>query len=154
MANHKADAVSAPEKGKATTAEARMRTDIVFKMLVKGASTAEILQFATENWDISERQGAEYIRRANVILARRSQTKHDTELGKAVERLTMLFQSALKLQDYKTCLAVQRELSTLLGLHAPTRSELTGAGGGPIKHQVTGLEDLSDDDLDAILNPD
>jgi len=39
------------------------------------------------------------------------------EMGKAVARLNMLFLSSLKIQDYKTSLAVQKDLNKLLGLY-------------------------------------
>jgi hypothetical protein len=42
----------------------------------------------------------------------------DAQVGIAIERLNMLFLNALKLQDYKNCLAIQREINGLIKLNA------------------------------------
>lgn len=42
----------------------------------------------------------------------------EIETGKAIARLNMLLQNSVTIQDYKTCLAIQKELNKLLSLYA------------------------------------
>lgn len=42
----------------------------------------------------------------------------ELELGKAIARLNMLFQNSATIQDFKACLAIQKELNKLLSLYA------------------------------------
>jgi len=109
---------------KSEKAEVERRITVVYMMIIKGASSAEIVQHAAQTWEIEARQAREYIRRANNELSRQAKIKRDVELGKALERMTSLYSSSLKLQDYRTCLSVQKEINTLLGLYAPTKVQV------------------------------
>jgi hypothetical protein len=53
----------------------------------------------------------------------------EVEKGRSYARLNLLFLSSLKIQDYKTSLAVQKEINKLLSLYGdePTDPELTTA---------------------------
>lgn len=66
-----------------------------------------------------------------------------------VETIALRLREAI--EALKLASELQRQAAEMPVLQ---RHEHTGAGGGPIVHQVTGLEDLSDDELDAILHPD
>jgi len=141
---------------KATNAEVIRRTGEVYTMLVKGASSADIVQHAAEKWGLEERQARQYITKANALLAKQASVKQATEFGKALARLTSLYAASLKLQDYRTCLSVQKEINTLLGLYPPTKTEHTGPDGGAIEQKHSGavsldLSSLSTDQLRAIV---
>jgi hypothetical protein len=114
--------------GKIDKVESAQRTNQVFTMLVNGASTSEVLQYASEKWQLTGRAVYNYVQKANKLIEKQAETKRSTEMGKAMARLNNLYKSALKVQDFKTCLAVQKEINTLLGLHAPQRHDLTTNG--------------------------
>jgi hypothetical protein len=113
---------------KATKREVTARVQQVYTMLVSGIDTAQILQYASENWQIVDRNTYNYIARANKLIAKHAETHREHEMGKAVARLNRLYSSALKVQDYKTCLAVQKEINALFGLYAPTKTDVTSNG--------------------------
>ena len=54
------------------------------------------------------------------------------ELGRAAERLDLLFMRALSAGDRAEARAVVHESVELLGLQAPRRAELSGPGGAPL----------------------
>lgn len=108
----------------ASKAEITLRVNQVFKLLLTGTETPEIRQFMADKWGVAERTQFRYLARANEQLVAIAATQRDRERGRALARLNMLFRSALQLQDYKTCLQVQREINTLLGLYAPAQSTL------------------------------
>jgi hypothetical protein len=97
-------------------------------MLLIGADRAEILQYATEKYNISERAVDELIAKANAIYAEIAKAERVEEFGKALTRLNNLYARSLKVQDFKTCLSVQKEISNLLGLNAPEKKDITSGG--------------------------
>jgi hypothetical protein len=42
----------------------------------------------------------------------------ELETGKAIARLNLLFRNSMAIQDFKACLAIQKELNKLLALYA------------------------------------
>jgi hypothetical protein len=42
----------------------------------------------------------------------------ELELGKSIARLNMLFMNSSKIQDFKACLSIQKEINKLLSLYA------------------------------------
>lgn len=109
---------------KSNNAEVTQRVHQVYTMVVSGIDTHQILQYASDNWNVSDRTTFSYIAKANKLLAKQSETIRDAELGKAMARLNNLYKSALKIQDFKTCLAVQKEINALLGLYAPAKIQV------------------------------
>lgn len=124
--------------GKIDKVESAQRTNQVFTMLVNGASTSEVLQYASEKWQLTGRAVYNYVQKANKLIEKQAETERSAEMGKAMARLNSLYKSGMKVQDFKTCLAVQKEINALLGLYAPT------------KFQYEDLTKLSDDELLAL----
>lgn len=109
---------------KATQVEIEQRVNTVYELLMNGASRHAICQHAAKTWGISRRTTDRLIALANKVFEEESATVRERELGKAIRRLETLFLRSMHVQDYKTCLSVQREINTLLGLNAPARSEI------------------------------
>lgn len=120
---------------KVTNAESAERTTKVFELLILGLSRQEIMQYCSA-WKITTRQIDVYIKKATERLKAHADYQREEQLGIAINRLNKLYQSNLKVQDYKGALAVQRELNTLLGLHAPARHELTGKDGAGLTIRI------------------
>ncbi len=117
------------------------RVNECFKMLVEGATRADIQQYAAKNWQITERPVDAYIAAANKLLEKDSKTIRESEIGKAANRLNSLYAKALEIQDYKTCLAIQKEIANLFGYNAPTQTEVSGKGGTDLKIIVEYVND-------------
>lgn len=109
---------------KATKGQMQQRVTEVYKLLLMGVDRAEILEHGRKTWNLERAQVDNLIARANQVFERKAAVVQDQEFGKALARLNDLYMRSMKVQDYKTCLAVQRELSSLLGLNAPTRLKL------------------------------
>lgn len=118
---------------KSTKAEIKRRVKAISTLLLNGASRADILQYATKtDWDVSDGMIDKYIAKANEGFKQSATFDNGVELGKALNRLQRLYMSHLENKDYRDALAVQKEINKLLGLYAPERKEVTGAGGGAI----------------------
>jgi hypothetical protein len=101
-----------------------LRINKVFDMLAMGAGRGEIVRFVTNEYDVGPRTADNYIAKANELFQKQSYYDRQEELGRALYRLNLVFSKAMKIQDYKTALAAQKELNTLLGLHAPKQIKI------------------------------
>lgn len=115
-----------PKEEKCTQGEKLKRINIVYDCLVKGITGRDMFRYVTEKyeWTVSERQVQNYTREASKLLAKTAKKHQVLEFGKSISRLSMLFEKSLKIQDYKSCLAIQKELNTLYGLYEPKKLEL------------------------------
>lgn len=108
---------------KVTQAEMERRVNVVYEMLLNGASRHAILQYCSSTWKITPRHGDNLIAKANKAFEEQAAFVRERELGKSINRLTALYMRTMADKDYRGALAVQKELNSMLGLNAPTRSE-------------------------------
>lgn len=93
-----------------------------------------------------------YIALARKKFAEFADVDRRQEFGRSLQQLDLLYTRSLRIQDYKACLSILKERADLLGLHAPTKKEHSGPGGGPIPVAASTLnpKDLTDTELEAI----
>ena len=108
------------KQGRVADAIINQRVNDVYVFLLKGSSRQEIIQHSAEEWDIGERQADKYIEKARKYFNERLRIERDTELGQSVTRYEMLFQKALKVQDYKTAIQAQSRIDKVMGLEQTT----------------------------------
>lgn len=110
---------------RATKAVVERRVNVVYKLLLKGFSMQEIIQYVAErtDWDVGERQILTYLARARQLIAAEGKTERAEERGKAIARLNNLFGRALNANDLRQALAVQREINELLALRDGPREK-------------------------------
>lgn len=105
---------------KANDTELAARVNEVYRLLLGGANRQDVLDIAVKlGWNVSDRQVDTYIKRAKAALAKESRFRRASEFGKALNRLNNLYSKAVRISDYRTALAVQREINTLLSLYLP-----------------------------------
>jgi len=92
------------------------RVNELVKLLLKGSDREEILLFCSDNWKIGERQSDKYILRAKNKIEQSVKRSIDYDYAKAVRRYEDLYKMSLNKGDYRTALAVNKELTTLQGL--------------------------------------
>jgi len=85
-------------------------------LLINGNSREVIVLHCSENWSIGERQADKYIARAKVLVEKSVKRKLEYDYAKAVRRYEDLYKLSLEKKDYKTALAVNKEITTLQGL--------------------------------------
>lgn len=97
----------------------------VFELLCQGYNTPAIIEncLNVQKYNVSERQIYNYIKKASEKYIECSDFDKQTELGKSITRLGLLFSRCLAIQDYKTALQVQRELNDMLGFKNKTASK-------------------------------
>jgi len=102
---------------KPTKFEHERRVDEVFGLLTAGLTRGQILSYVEQktDWKVCPRTVDSYVAKATERFREAADVDRAVLAGKALARLDELYARALRIQDYKTCLAIQRELDKLLG---------------------------------------
>jgi hypothetical protein len=116
----------------------------VYRLFCRGLTRDHIVEHAKANrWGLTARLLADVIDKATErLIETAAMLNLDTELGKALGRLEILYQDAIDAKETKTALAVQKEINSLLRLSERARHNggavpLTGAGS-PATETATG----------------
>lgn len=101
-----------------TDPEIVLRTETMVTLVLSGLRRAEILRYVAEktDWGVKERTVDNYIARAYKAIAAAHQDISAHQLDLTQIRLIDLYKRSMNIQDYKTCLAVVREIAKLNGL--------------------------------------
>lgn len=135
---------------KATDAEVTQRVATIHKLMVAGASRASIVQYGSKTWQITDRQVDDYIARAKKGITDQANKDKNHNLALALERMSDIYQQCYAAKNYKGAVSAQQEINRLLGLYAPTKTEMTGDGGGPL--QIKFVRDSGFNPTPAITN--
>ena len=97
----------------------------ISELLIEGKNRQNILQFNSENWELSERQIDTYIGKATELI--KSELIKDSEysLSKAIKRFEFIYKTAIEKEDFKLALQANKELCAIQGL---TKIELEHSG--------------------------
>jgi len=103
------------QKTKCTKSEKQKRLFYVQGLIIDGVSNYEILQYITENWNITSRQARNYITLANKNI----QKVYDVEIkGKLAWKFVArrrLYRRAIKDENFNLALQVLKDISELEG---------------------------------------
>ena len=102
---------------KSTNAQILERVKEVVNLLIKGDSREDILQYSAENWKVKERQTDSYIKKAKKHIEEKVGKEIEYTFGLTLIRLNQLYKKSTEKKDYKTALAIQKELALLHNLY-------------------------------------
>lgn len=115
---------------KCTSAEKAVRIATIYRLLLSGMRRREVLQYVTEktDWGIETSAIDKYIAEATKEIKEVTAEEIETARGMAYKRLDTLYYKSLLINDYKTALAVQKEMNELFGLKI-IKQEISGNMG-------------------------
>ena len=99
---------------KSTNAEMTSRVREVYGLLVKSNSRFEILQYAAEKWDVSDRTADIYIQRARELIQQDSDIERPQWLAAAIARLVKYEQKAGREDNLQTAIKALETQAKLL----------------------------------------
>lgn len=134
---------------KTDTVQMKARIAEVAELIVTGLTTGEIHKYIAEKrpeWNIQRRQRCVLIARARETIADAGNTEFIEELGKAIRRLNVLYRRSFAINDYKACAAIVKQITDLLGLAAPKKSEIRISDLSPsdIRAEIERLKGVAD----------
>lgn len=119
------------------------RVSETYQLLCRGLNRAAIIRYANEKaWEATELQIDAFIDAAIAELAKSAGVDLESELGKSIERLNYLYMQCDKVHDFKTGLAIQKELNKMLELKVKAAS-LRAVGQQPAKEPRKGISLVS-----------
>ena len=123
--------VLVPREERATQIEVIYRILEVKKAVLEGAHRPDILQLASDEWGLTERQGDEYIAKARKEIKIEVDAMGQTNLEWHIAARMHLFNKAARINDLSNARQILDSLAKLQGLMVE-KSELVGANGQPI----------------------
>jgi hypothetical protein len=128
---------------KCTSAEKAVRIATIYRLLLSGMRRREVLQYVREktDWGIETSAIDKYIAEATKEIKEVTAEEIETARGMAYKRLDMLYFKSLLINDYKTALAVQKEMNELFGLKI-IKQEISG------NMSIQFIDDVPNDDDD------
>lgn len=87
------------------------------KMLINGNIREKIVQYSSENWNVGERQIDKYISKARDLIQNEIVKNVEYDYAKAIRRYEELYNISIEKKDYKLAISINKELTTLQGLH-------------------------------------
>jgi hypothetical protein len=94
----------------------KLRVNEVYGLLTRGYSRAQIIQHASDLWDVSDRTVDLYIQRAREILDRDCEMSRPAFLAEALARLRVVEQKAEERSQLANAIAAIRLQCELIGL--------------------------------------
>lgn len=116
---------------KPTNEELERRALAVLDRMVSGHSKSAIVMMARSSWGVDHRTAFRYMARASKILS----DSANLPLAEMRTRAMGFYESVMRdgKASHRDKIRAQERIDKLFGLEAPTRTEVTGHGGGPIR---------------------
>jgi transposase len=111
------------------------RVNMVYALQLMGKRNKEIVSYIAKKYDIGERTVYNYIRKAKEQKDEDAKEYRDAALSEQVSQLRNLYEKNYKIQDFKECRGVLGQMSLLLGLNQPIKTE------SKIEHIEVNFED-------------
>ena len=105
-------------KPRCTGAVADMRRQTIYKLLADAMTNEQIIQFASENWDIGRRQTETYISEARAMQAKDCEMSRQAYLAEVLARLRNYEQQAAKRGQLQVATNSIRLQTELIGINA------------------------------------
>ena len=102
--------------GRSTKVEKNFRVDTVYKLLSEGNSRGQILQFAANQWNVSDRQVDTYIAEARDKLLADAEMERPAWVAEALQRLRTYEQAAYKSRQNQVAINAVQAQAKLIGL--------------------------------------
>lgn len=93
------------------------RINEVVDMLIEGRNRFKIIQYGSTQWNIGERQIDKYIAKARDLIQMDVKKNIEYDYAKAIRRYEELYNKAIENEDYRLALSINKEISTIQGLH-------------------------------------
>lgn len=113
---------------KADKAEIAKQVEQAFIALLDGYRSPQVVRTLMAEHGIGQTQAYERVKEALAEIYRKREEKFDQSFEKHYKRLERLYNLCLKNGDRKTANSVLKQMSELLGLEAPKRTDITSGG--------------------------
>ena len=118
---------------KASKVDILRRISAVKRMMLQCKERAEIVQFASENWLVTERQAYTYMVRARREIQAELSRRDNISLTWHIKARQNIINHSMENNEPRVALAAMRDIAELQGLYVQ-KHEHTGKDGAPIEY--------------------
>jgi|GEM_PF-3212735 len=111
-------------KNKSDKVESAKRVQAVYYLILTGYTYSQIVQNASSQWKITERQAADYIAKARALINAAANQDMAEAWAETVQRLRELQKDAAKEKDRKGEVEILKETSKLRGLYPAEKRDV------------------------------
>lgn len=123
----------AKTKLKSDTSEIKRRVLVVYGLILQGIQTVDILRFASEKYNVSDRQVETYIKRAKIISKKDNDFNIEEKRAEIIAQYYHLYQLSYEQEDYKECRNLLKEIADIIGVKAAKVHVLEGNPHKPLQ---------------------
>lgn len=113
---------------KSDSSEMEKRIHTIYLMLLQGFQRKQVIQYCADNFKIGERQTDEYLGKAREIIKSNINCDTSNKKNEVLNQFYDLYQKNYALEDYKECKSVLMAIAGILGVQAPTKTDITSNG--------------------------
>lgn len=104
-----------------TAAEKSQRVDRCYKMLLTGATHADLVRYGSEKWGIGERAVEKYITEAKTAIQAASEVTREAMRAEMTAAMKLSASKSAAISDQQGYIKAWQEIAKLWGLYAPTQ---------------------------------
>jgi hypothetical protein len=113
---------------KADSSEMEKRVNTIYLMILQGFQRKQIIQYCSNTYKIGERQTDAYLIKAREIIKANIDCDTSSKKNEVLNQFYDLYQKNYALEDYRECKSVLLAIAGILGVQAPTKTDITSGG--------------------------
>lgn len=117
---------------KSDSSEYEKRVNQIYLLILQGFQRKQIIQFVAENYKVGERQTDEYLQKAREIIKLNIDTDTSSKKNEILTQLYDLYNKNYLDEDYRECRNLLAQISNILGVEAPKKTEMDFKSTNPI----------------------
>ena len=113
---------------KSDSSEFDKRVNTVYLLILQGFQRKQIIQYVSENYKVGERQTDNYLEKAREIIKSNIDNDTSSKKNEILNQFYDLYQKNYQLEDYRECRNLLSNISNILGIEAPKKTDITTNG--------------------------
>ena len=115
-------------RNKSDSSEIEKRVNTIYLMILQGFQRKQVIQYVAEKYKVGERQADAYLEKAREIIKSNIDTDSSNKKNEILNQYYDLYQKNYKIEDYRECRNILINISSLLGVEAPKKTDITSGG--------------------------
>lgn len=115
-------------RNKSDSSEIEKRVNTIYLMILQGFQRKQVIQYVAEKYKVGERQADAYLEKAREIIKSNIDTDSSNKKNEILNQYYDLYQKNYKIEDYRECRNILINISSVLGVEAPKKTDITTNG--------------------------
>lgn len=113
---------------KSDSSEIEKRVNTVYLLILQGFQRKQIIQYCSDTFKVGDRQTDVYLTKAREIIKSNIDNDTSSKKNEVLNQFYDLYQKNYQLEDYRECRNLLANISNILGIEAPKKTDITTNG--------------------------